>query len=131
MIKSIILLLAILYQPTIQYTINFTKLDLDSAVERAKKEDKNILLIFSIENCEFCRLLERDLPTFNTDNYIVCIVDTTQDNRIAKSFGVIIYPTSIIVSVSNQQKIIDSNIGYSQKTYKLWLEKNNDKTINK
>lgn len=131
MIKSIILALIMLYQQNIEYTINFTKLDLNSAVERAKKEDKNILLIFSMENCEFCRLLEKDLHNLDTSNYIVCIVDTTNDNTIAKSFGVIVYPTSIIVSVSGQQKIIDSNIGYSQKIYKKWLEKNNDKTNNK
>jgi hypothetical protein len=111
--------------------VNFTQLDLDLAVVKAKESNKDILLIFSMDNCAFCRILERDLPTFNTDNYVVCIVDTTHDNRIAKSFGIIIYPTSLIVSVNGEQKIVDSNIGYSQKTYKLWLQKNDIKKLNK
>lgn len=131
MIKNLILYLCLLYPSSIQYAVNFTQLDLDTAVVKAKESNKDILLIFSMENCEFCRMLERDLPTFNTDHYIVCIVDTTHNNRIAKSFGIMIYPTSLIVSVNGEQKIIDSNIGYSQKTYKLWLQKNDVKKLNK
>lgn len=130
MIKTAILFLVLLYPQHKQYTVNFNKLDLDSAVAQAKNENKDILIIFSMDNCEFCRMLERDLPNLNTENFVVCIVDTTHDNKIAKSFGIILYPTSLIVSVNGHQKIKDSYTGYSQTKYKIWLEKNDiQKTV--
>jgi hypothetical protein len=111
------------------YLLNFEQFNLDVAVQRAKQENKNILLIFSVDSCEFCNILENDLKLFNLDNYVVCIFNATNNMEVAKSFGVILFPTSFIISVEkNKEKILSTHVGYSQNKYKQWIEENNAKS---
>lgn len=99
--------------------------DLDSAIYLAKKEDKNVLMIFSADRCRYCQYLKADLPTLETNDYVVCIIDTDKNPQITKSFKVSSLPTSIIISVkSGDQKIISRNSGYSKSSYQSWLNKN-------
>ena len=107
------------------YAIDINKLSLDDAVSIAKQADKNILIIFSIDNCIFCEMLKNEVVMFNIDNYVLCIVDVTNNAEIAKSFKLRIFPTSMILSVKNkEEKIIDTYIGYNKEKYPLWIEKN-------
>lgn len=124
MFKKLISSVFMVLLASVAYGFEYVHNDLDGAIALAKKENKHVLMIFSANRCRFCQYLKADLPKLNTDNYVVCVIDTDENQQITKSFKVSSLPTSIIISVqTGDQKVISRNTGYTKSSYSSWLEK--------
>lgn len=108
------------------YSIEIVK-DYDVAIELGKKAQKNVLLIFSLENCAYCDLLKQDMPNMkHIDDYIVCVLDSRENKKLTGKMQIKKWPTSIVVVVSKEnQGESDRLVGYTdQEHYNSWLKKN-------
>jgi thiol:disulfide interchange protein len=84
-------------------------------------DERNVLVIFSADWCRYCNILKNEMPSMNLEGYVVCVVDTTNNNGIKDKNGVSALPTSIVM---NNGKEASRIVGYSQKKYKEWIEAN-------
>lgn len=101
--------------------------DLDVANQIAKEQEKNTLLIFSLENCKYCEILKNDLNNFeNIDNYVICILDSRQNKKITGKMQIKKWPTSIVITTGKEQQgEVSRKIGYGdKKEYEIWLKEN-------
>lgn len=101
--------------------------DLDVSIEIAKKQEKNVLVIFSLDNCEHCDLLKKDLDVIKyMDSYVVCFLDSRENKRLTGKMNVKKWPTSVVMSVSKENQGEASRfIGYGDKSdYEQWLKAN-------
>jgi hypothetical protein len=123
-----ILLLSTIFLFSTAQALELKQLSLDQSIAIAKEQNKNLLIIFSIDNCIYCDMLKNEVIMFNIDNYVLCIVDVTNNQEISKAFKLRIFPTSVILSVQkNEEKIIDTYIGYNKDKYSQWIIKNDTK----
>lgn len=101
--------------------------DFDVAVEIARKAEKNVLVIFALDNCYYCDVLKKDMNSLaNIDNYIVCVLDSRQNKRLTGRMGIKKWPTSVVVSVGKEGYGEASRlVGYGSKSeYEKWLKVN-------
>jgi hypothetical protein len=101
--------------------------DFDVAVEIGRKAEKNVLVIFTLEDCHYCNVLKNDMTSFvNIDNYVVCILDSREHKRVTGKMKVKRWPTSIVISVSKEGYGETARlVGYSNKSeYDKWLKLN-------
>jgi hypothetical protein len=101
--------------------------DYDVAIELAKKTEKNVLLIFSLENCQYCDLLKEDMPNMRQiDDYIVCVLDSRKNKKLTGTMNIKKWPTSVVMVIGKEnQGESDRLVGYSGKgNYDTWLKKN-------
>lgn len=101
--------------------------DLDVYIELAKKQEKNVLVIFSLDNCKYCDLLKKDLDTIKyIDNYVVCVIDSRDNKKLTGKMDIKKWPTSVIMSVSKENQGEASRlVGYVIKSdYEQWLKAN-------
>lgn len=97
--------------------------DLDTAMSLSKDTKQNILLIFGAEWCGHCRSLKKDLPYLDhLDNKIICVINTDDNKKLARKFGVKSLPTSILLD----NEFVERNkmTGYDKNSYSKWLESN-------
>lgn len=101
--------------------------DLDVSIEVAKKEQKNVLVIFTLDNCKYCDFLKADLVNIKyIDSYVVCALDSRENKRLTGKMGIKKWPTSVVISVSKENQGEASRfVGYSDKAdYEQWLKAN-------
>lgn len=101
--------------------------DLDVCIELAKQQEKNVLVIFSLDNCKYCDLLKKDLDTIKyIDSYVVCLLDSRENKRLTGKMNVRKWPTSVVISVSKENQGEASRlVGYGSKSdYEKWLKAN-------
>jgi len=100
--------------------------DHDLAIELGRKEQKNVLTIFSLENCVYCDMLKNDLVHIeNINHYIVCILDSKKHKKLTGKMNIRKWPTSVItvVGIENQGEA-SRLVGYKNKQeYESWLKK--------
>lgn len=123
-IASIIILLGLLSSKTFGLDIIN---DLNTAVESARKLEKNVLVIFTLENCDFCDVLKKDINTLtNIDNYVICILNSRENKRLTGSMKIKKWPTSIVISIGKEGYGETSRlVGYGNKIeYDNWLKIN-------
>jgi thioredoxin-related protein len=101
--------------------------DFDDAYELAKEKNKNIMLMFSREECAACEYM-RDVVFVNkavseymNENYILCKVDVQQD-FMPQGFEVIGTPTFYFLD--EDAKVLDVVVGAKNfKDFQAILEK--------
>lgn len=104
--------------------------DFDTAIEIAKIEKKQVLLIFTIDQCVYCDLLKSNLSKYNSinDKYIICLIDSSKQKRLNIRNKIRTWPTSLIISPQDKNFIEkDRMIGFSELKYFEWLEKNSQR----
>lgn len=127
-----LLLLSIVLLFSTAHALEWKDLSLDESIEIGKRENKNLLIIFSIDGCVYCDILKNEVVMYDIDNYVLCIIDVTNNSELAKAFKLRIFPTSVILSVQkNDEKILDTFIGYNKEKYPLWIIKNDTKKSTK
>lgn len=98
--------------------------DYDTAIQSARQEQKNVLVIFSLDNCHYCDVLKKDLFNIKeTENYIVCVLDSRLNKKLTGKMNVKKWPTSIIMTVGKEvQGEVSRFVGYGdKKEYQRWL----------
>lgn len=101
--------------------------DFDVAIETARTEEKNVLVIFTLDKCHYCDVLKSDMDSLkNINNYIVCILDSRSNKKLTGKMGIKKWPTSIIFSVGKETQGEASRVvGYGDKAeYDNWLKLN-------
>lgn len=101
--------------------------NLDVCIEVAKKEHKNVLVIFTLDNCKYCDILKQDLANIKyVDNYVVCVINSRDNKRLTGKMGIKKWPTSVVIAVSEENQGEASRIvGYGNKLeYEKWLKLN-------
>lgn len=124
--KNFFAILTTLLFASSSYSIEIVK-DYDVAIELGKKTEKNVLLVFSLENCAYCDLLKQDILNMkHIDDYIVCVLDSRENKRLTGKMQIKKWPTSIVVVVGKEnQGESDRLVGYAGKdNYDSWLKKN-------
>ena len=92
--------------------------DLKSAVLKAQKEEKPLLIRFEADWCTFCKKMEQD--TFNNrkvatkikSSFIPVVVNADKNPDVMKALGVKALPTTIILS--HKLDILESIKGYKK-----------------
>jgi hypothetical protein len=100
--------------------------NINNAEKISKKENKPILLIFSIKDCLYCDILKKEIKQRSIDDYIICIVNTENNVKLAQQHMVKFFPTSVILEPKIVKNLEISRFdGYSSDYWK-WLgsEKN-------
>jgi thiol-disulfide isomerase/thioredoxin len=101
--------------------------DYDIAINLAKTQQKNVLVIFGLENCHYCKVLKKDLVALkNIDNYIVCYLDSRENKKLTGKMGIKKWPTSVVVTVGSENQGESARVvGYgNKKEYDDWLKLN-------
>lgn len=90
--------------------------DLNKAIDDAKSQNKNIMLIFSQDDCYYCDLLKKDTLSNGdvisklNEGYVTVIVDVNQQPQLAAKYKV--FGTPVIVFMDQNQKDIGRIEGY-------------------
>lgn len=101
--------------------------DFDIAIETARKAEKNVLVIFTLDDCYYCDVLKNDMNSLkHIDNYVVCVLDSRNHKRLTGKMGIKKWPTSVAFTVGKENQGEASRIvGYSSKSeYDSWLKAN-------
>lgn len=98
------------------------------AVERAKKEHKDILMLEVTNYCPWCRKMEKKvLSAENIDSYIqknyIPLIVNREEGGLPKAFHTPIVPVTYIISYKDTEKI-KATPGYQGKSDFLHLIKN-------
>lgn len=118
-----ILLTILLLFSTSLYANDFTLSSIDEALKLSKSSGKQALIIFGSPNCQFCDALKNEiLETKNTQNYIVCYIDiSNEENKpIKNQYNINMIPDSRIFL---DQKEISRFKGFQKNKYIEWLKK--------
>lgn len=95
--------------------------DLDLALKLSKETKQNIVLIFSTNWCNYCKILKKDLPDIKEfDNKIICILDSDVEKKLSRKFKAKSLPTSIMLDSDGNE--ISRISGYDKASYAKWLE---------
>lgn len=95
------------------------------ALVLAKDHDRDIVLLFTSDNCPWCDK-QKDVLTdpevvAKLKNYVVCFVDLRKEKDIAKNYRVRSVPSYFLID--KEEKIIKKNVGYKNKSEFLnWLK---------
>lgn len=89
--------------------------DFETALERAKSEEKLLFLDFETTWCGPCKIMDKLVYTADdvvnaTENIVAVKVDGDDHPELAKRFEVSAYPTLILLSYDEQ--VIDKKVGY-------------------
>lgn len=97
--------------------------DFDTAMILAQEEQKNVLVIFTLQDCDPCNQLKMSLDIIkHVDNYIVCLLDTKSNKKLAGKFKLTKWPTSVILASSKEVRgEISRKQGFSKINYEKWL----------
>lgn len=101
--------------------------DYEVAVQSAREEQKNVLVIFTLDNCYHCDVLKKDLFNLKgVNDYIVCVLDSRLNKRLTGKMNIKKWPTSIVTTVGKEvQGEVSRFIGYGNKAdYEKWLATN-------
>lgn len=112
--------------PSAIVVANDSLTDYDVALQTAKEEKKNVLLVFGLHDCKYCDILKKDLLDLDIANdYVVCILDSRSNKRLTGSMKIKKWPTSIVITVGKEvQGEVSRLVGYTNKVdYQLWLQK--------
>ena len=91
----------------------------EKALEKAKKENKNLMMVASTKSCPWCRKLERqtlkkdDIDEIIQKNFIPLSVDQDLKNY-PKKFEVKVVPTIYFIN-SKDETVIKRVLGYKNK----------------
>lgn len=124
--RIIFAILTTLMIASFSYALDIVK-DYDVAIELGKKVEKNVLLVFGLENCKHCDFLKQDIPHMkHIDNYVVCMLDSRENKRLTGKMNIKKWPTSVVMVVGKEnQGESDRLVGYHSKVnYDAWLKKN-------
>ena len=83
--------------------------DWDSALKRAKKEDKPVVLYFFTSYCSYCQamdkevLAEKDISMILKKNAVYLRVDVEKREDLARFYGVRGYPTTTLLEPNGQR----------------------------
>ena len=100
-----------------KYINNFS-----NAKKIAQKDDKLILLIFSMKDCVHCDTVKNLIEDKSLKDFVICIVNVETNLNLAKEYGVRLFPTSLILEQKVLRTLEQSRfIGYSNE-YSTWLE---------
>lgn len=95
--------------------------NINNAEKISKKEDKPILLIFSIKDCSYCDILKKEIKNRTIEDYIICIINTENNTKLAQQYMVRVFPTSFILEAKIVKNLEKSRFdGYSSDYWK-WL----------
>lgn len=100
--------------------------DFDIAMQSARNAQKNILVIFTLDNCHYCDILKKDLFNLElVDEYIICILDSRSNKRLTGKMNIKKWPTSLIMTVGKEvEGEVSRFIGYNKNGYEQWLKTN-------
>jgi thioredoxin-related protein len=101
--------------------------DYNKSIEIAKKENKPIFILFTKENCQWCKKLESEILTNNQilqrlkDEYIILFLNKNQDEYPQKIYDIQAVPTVFLISPT--QEIYTQIVGYHSKPkdYLKWF----------
>lgn len=107
----------------------------EEALEYAKKNNKNMIVVFSTEWCPGCKRLKNE--TLNQENvkealkkYVFFIVNTDQSNIQKHKFNIFAIPT--IIKINKNEEIIHKNVGFlPPSNFIKWLETGNANNLKK
>lgn len=97
--------------------------NLNDALILSQEIKKDIILIFSADWCNNCKLMKNDLKSNPEvlEDKIICIVDTTKNKTLTKQYKVKSIPDCRVLK---NKKEIKKRIGYDNiDNFKNWLEK--------
>ena len=116
---SIVLLLTYLNESS--YAENYIN-NFPNAKKISQKEDKPILLIFSMKHCPHCDTLKDQIKNKSIEDFVICVVNAENNIPLVKDFSVLLYPTSIILEPKLFRYTEDDRfVGYSSDYWK-WLD---------
>lgn len=100
--------------------------DINAALLVAEKVQKNIVVIFSMDNCLYCDKLKHDLVSMDhAEGFIVCVLDSDKNQKLIEQHKIRLWPSSIILSSDPKHPLLSVKIGYKTKQdYDAWLNKN-------
>jgi thioredoxin-related protein len=119
-LKTIALLVVVLITSTTVYADEW-----DTALKKAKKEDKPVVLYFFTAHCSYCQamdkevLAEKEVSTVLKKNAVYLRIDVEKREDLARFYGVRGYPTTTLLEPNGQR--IAQIPGY--------IEKNNFKKL--
>lgn len=124
--KNFLLSLVCFLIPSFCFAENPVK-DLDVAIKIAESSNKNVLVVFSLEDCKYCDILKKDLKSMkHSDNFVICLLDSRQNKRLTGKMKIKKWPTSVVLVVGKEnQGEVSRLVGYENKNkYDSWLKLN-------
>lgn len=109
-------------EPKPELVTNIIYDNLNKAVDLAKDNDRNILVIFGADWCPYCKVLKKDIVNIDTKKYIVCIIDTDKNTELVNEYKIKGLPTSIILNTTKKE--LTRKTGYKTNDYNSWLKTN-------
>lgn len=96
--------------------------NLSNAKRISQKEDKPILLIFSMENCPHCDTLKDEIKNRSIKDFVICILKTESNIPLMREYNIALFPTSVILEPKLFRHSEDDRfVGYSADYWK-WLD---------
>lgn len=99
----------------------------ENALEKAKKDNKNIMMVVVQKACPWCRKMEKqtlkkdEIDSLIKSSFIPLLVDEAS-NDYPKKFKAKLYPTIMFID-SKSEKLINKVLGYkNKKKFKKILE---------
>jgi thioredoxin-related protein len=104
----------------------------DKALQKAKKENKNIMMVVVQKSCPWCRKMEKQtlkkkqIDSLIKKRFIPLLVDEASKGY-PKKFEAKLFPTTIFIDIKNEKQI-SKVLGYkNKKEFKKILEEVNKK----
>ena len=97
----------------------------EDALNRAKKEDKHVLLLFVADWCDFCKRMEATWQDEDVkkamEKYVVYTVNTDKERSLALQYEVSTIPAYVIIN--NEEKVLKKDKGFKgSRTFERWLK---------
>lgn len=122
MLKIFFFLLSVIIMSALSANDSFVLRSLIEAQNLSQQTKQPILLIFGNDNCRFCNNLKQDIINNelspNINKYIICYLDTTENEEMKIKYKVSTIPDSIVIFDQTEKARIK---GYSKDTYLKWL----------
>jgi thiol-disulfide isomerase/thioredoxin len=110
-------------EPKPEIVTNIIFEDINKAKELSSKHKRKLLLIFGADWCPYCKVLKKDISVLNTNEYIVCVIDTDKNSKLVDEYRIKGLPTSIAI---DNQKELSRKVGYKKDDYQIWLGSNQE-----
>jgi thioredoxin-related protein len=105
-------------KPTLKTNIYYD--EYEKCMELSKDYNKKIVIVFGADWCPYCRTLKKDIDDiFQFSKYIVCFIDTDQNEALVKKYRIRGLPTSIIID--SKETELSRKTGYKKTDYNQWL----------
>lgn len=103
-----------------------TESDYKEVLKLAEESNKEIILVFTGDNCSWCKKQKEVLSNKEVSNklgeYVLCYVNVSKNKNLAKKHNVSSIPKSVIID--KNEKVLKESSGYkSEKEFIKWTSK--------